>query len=319
MKALVFENELKFDNNYQAPTPKKGEALVRLTTAGICNTDLEITKGYMGFKGIPGHEFIGIVEEINGDDKTFIGKRVAGEINCGCGKCSYCYQGLQRHCMNREVIGIFNKDGCFAQYITVPVENLVEVPASLIDDEAVFVEPVAAACEILEQVHIKPDDKIAVLGDGKLGLIISLVLSTTQADLTLVGKHSNKLEIASKQGLKTMLLQDVTSSKSFDIVVDATGSVNGFETALNLVKPRGVVVLKSTVAADKPLNLAPVVIDEITIVGSRCGQFEPALRLLAKKQFDLKPLITASYKFDDAIEAFNLNAQKDTLKVLLKF
>lgn len=319
MKALVFDNELKLDNNYEKPVPKNGEALIKITMAGICNTDLEITKGYMGFKGIPGHEFVGIVEEINADDKSMLGKRVAVEINCGCAKCSYCLQNLQRHCLNRHVIGIFKKDGCFAEYITVLLENLVEVPECLSDEEAVFVEPVAAALEILEQVHIKPADKIAILGDGKLGLLISFVLSTTQADLTLIGKHSNKLEIATKQGVKTALLGDITESKSFDIVIDATGSVKGFETALSLVKSRGIIVLKSTVAADKPLNLAPVVIDEITIVGSRCGQFKPAFRLLAKKQFDLKPLISGVYDFDRAIEAFEQNMKKDTLKVLLRF
>ncbi|MFA6988956.1 MAG: alcohol dehydrogenase catalytic domain-containing protein [Candidatus Gastranaerophilaceae bacterium] len=319
MKALVFDNELKIDYNYLKPIPQKGEALIKISMAGLCNTDLEITKGYMGFKGIPGHEFVGIVEEINSDDKSLIGKRVVGEINCGCGNCYYCHQNMQRHCPNRQTLGIFQKDGCFADYITIPVENIFEIPSVVTDEEAVFVEPVAAALEILEQVHIKPADKIAVLGDGKLGLLIAFVLSTTQGDLTLIGKHSNKLEIAEKQGIKTALLQNVEIKKDFDIVVDATGSINGLEIALSLIKPRGILVLKSTVASDKPLNLAPVVIDEITIVGSRCGQFKPALRLLEKKQFDIKSLITSIYPFEKALEAFEINKRKDSLKVLIEF
>ena len=319
MKALVFDNELKIDNNYPKPSPKKGEALIKIKLAGLCNTDREITKGYMGFKGILGHEFVGIVEEINADDKSLLGKRVVGEINCGCGNCSYCFRNLQRHCPNRQTLGIFQKDGCFADYITLPLENIVEIPASVSDEVAVFAEPVAAALEILEQVHIKPADKIAVLGDGKLGLLIAFVLSTMQADLTLVGKHENKLEMASKQGIKTKLLETLEIKKDFDIVVDATGSVNGFETAVSLVKPRGILVLKSTVAADKPLNLAPIVIDEITVVGSRCGQFKPALRLLAKEKFDIDALVSGVYSFENALEAFEVNKQKDTLKVLLKF
>ncbi len=319
MKALVFDNELKFVEDYKKPIPQKGEALIKLTYAGICNTDVEITKGYMGFKGICGHEFLGIVEEINAEDKSLLGKRVTGEINLGCGHCPDCAKGMQRHCQNRQTLGIFKKDGTFAEYLTLPLENIIEIPKSISDEEAILIEPLAAALEILEQVHIKPADKIAVLGDGKLGLLISLVLSTTQADLVTIGKHENKLEILNKQGIKTKFLKDTNEMKYYDIVVDATGSVDGFEKAVSLVKPRGIFVLKSTVAAEKPLNLAPLVIDEITVVGSRCGQFRPALRLLEKKILDLKPLLTKVFSFNDAKEAFEFAQQKGVLKVVLKF
>ncbi len=319
MKALLFDNELKFVEDYKKPVPQKGEALIKLTYAGICNTDVEITKGYMGFKGICGHEFLGVVEEINAYDKSLLNKRVTGEINLGCGNCPDCAKGMQRHCQNRQTLGIFKKDGTFAEYLTLPLENVIEIPETISDEDAILVEPLAAALEILEQVHIKPADKIAVLGDGKLGLLISLVLSTTQADLVTIGKHENKLEILNKQGIKTKFLKDSTEMKCYDIVVDATGSVDGFEKAVSLVKPRGIFVLKSTVAAEKPLNLAPLVIDEITVVGSRCGQFRPALRLLEKKILDLKPLLTKVFDFDDAKEAFDFAQQKGVLKVVLKF
>lgn len=319
MKALVFDRELNFVENYPKPIPNKGEALIKVTHAGICNTDVEITKGYMGFTGVCGHEFLGIVEDVNADDKTLVGKRVTGEINLGCEHCPDCYNNMQRHCQNRQTLGIFRKDGTFAEYITLPLENVIEIPNTVSDEEAILIEPLAAALEILEQIHIKPADKIAVLGDGKLGLLISLVLSTTPADLITIGKHANKLEILKKQGIKTKLLEDATESKYYDIVVDATGSENGFDKAISLVKPRGIFVLKSTVAAEKPMNLAPIVIDEITVVGSRCGQFRPALRLLEKKVLDLKPLISKTFSFDKAKEAFAYAQEKGVLKVVLEF
>jgi threonine dehydrogenase-like Zn-dependent dehydrogenase len=273
----------------------------------------------MGFKGICGHEFLGIVEEVNAEDKSLLGKRVTGEINLGCNNCPDCFNNMQRHCQNRQTFGILKKDGAFAEYVTLPIENVVEIPDSIPDEDAILVEPLAAALEILEQVHIKPADKVAVLGDGKLGLLISLVLSTTQADVVTIGKHENKLNILKQQGIKTKFLKDATEMKCYDIVVDATGSVDGFEKAISLVKPRGIFVLKSTVAAEKPLNLAPVVIDEITIVGSRCGQFRPALRLLEKKILDLKPLLSKTFEFKNAKEAFEYAQEKGVLKVIMKF
>ena len=314
MKAVVFDKELKLVKDYEKPTPKKGEALIRVTLAGICNTDYEITKGYMGYKGILGHEAVGIVEDVNSEDKSLIGKRVVSEISYGCKEpdCPYCVQKLYRHCPNRHTLGIWRKDGCFAEYFTMPVEVLFEVPDNVPDEQAVFVEPLAAACEITEQLHIKPFEKVIVLGDGKLGLITALTLNAQNIDVTLVGKHQNKLDIAKAQGVKTSLLQDFPIEKKYDVVVEATGSVSGFETSIALTKPRGVLVLKSTVATGKELNLAPIVIDEITVLGSRCGQFGPALRLLKSGKIDFTPLISARYKADDAIEAFEKNKERET-------
>ena len=321
MKAVVFDEGLKLVNDYKKPIPQKGEALVRVTLAGICNTDYEITKGYMGYKGILGHEAVGVVEEINDEDKSLLGKRVVPEISYGCKKpnCPYCAEKLYRHCPERHTLGIWRKDGVFGEYFTIPLEVLFEVPENVPDEQAVFVEPLAAACEITEQLHIKPFQKVIVLGDGKLGLITALTLNAQNYDVTLVGKHQNKLDIAKAQGVKTALLQDFPIEKKYDVVVEATGSVSGFETSLALTKPRGVLVLKSTVATGKEINLAPIVIDEITVLGSRCGQFGPALRLLESGKIDFSPLISAKYNVDDALEAFEKNKEKETLKVLLQF
>lgn len=321
MKAVVFDKELKLVNDYKKPVPQKGEALIRITLAGICNTDYEITKGYMGYVGILGHEAVGIVEEINDTDQSLLGKRVVSEISYGCKEpdCPYCAEKLYRHCPNRHTLGIWKKDGCFAEYMTMPLEVLFEVPDNVTDEQAVFVEPLAAACEITEQLHIKPFEKVVVLGDGKLGLITALTLNAQNVDVILVGKHQNKLDIAKAQGVETSLLNDFVIEKKYDVVVEATGSISGFETALALTKPRGVLVLKSTVAASKEFNLAPIVIDEITVLGSRCGQFAPALRLLKNNRIDFTPLISAVYNADDALEAFEKNKERDVLKVLLKF
>lgn len=319
MKAVVFDNELKLVNDYKKPTPKEGEALIKITLAGICNTDFEITKGYMGYKGILGHEFVGVVEEIKGKDKSLLGKRVVGEINCGCGNCEWCHQGLERHCPNRQTLGIWQKDGCMAEYLTMPLDTILEVPENVTDEQAVFVEPLAAALEILEQLHIQPIQRVVVLGDGKLGLLIALALNAHNIDVLLVGKHQNKLDIAKSQGVKTKLLDNFEIKKEWDFVVEATGSISGFEMALNLTKPRGTLVLKSTVAASKEFNLAPIVIDEIRVQGSRCGRFAPALRLLSSGKIDLNPLITGIYSIDSAIDAFEKNKVGGSLKVILKF
>lgn len=321
MKAVVFDNELKLVKDYKKPIPQKGEALVRVTLGGICNTDYEITKGYMGYVGVLGHEAVGIVEEINDEDQSLLGKRVVSEISYGCKdpECPYCAEKLYRHCPNRHTLGIWKKDGCFAEYFTMPLEVLFEVPDNVPDEQAVFVEPLAAACEITEQLHIKPFEKVVILGDGKLGLITALTLNAQNIDVVLVGKHQNKLDIANAQGVETALLNEFKIEKKYDVVVEATGSISGFESALALTKPRGTLVLKSTVAASKEFNLAPIVIDEITVLGSRCGQFGAALRLLKSGKVDFSPLISATYSVDDAIEAFEKNKEKDTLKVLLKF
>ena len=321
MKAIVFDKELKLDKNYAKPVPQKGEALIRVKLAGICNTDYEITKGYMGYVGVLGHEFVGIVEDVNGEDKSWIGKRVVAEISYGCNDpdCEWCAKKNYRHCPGRHTIGIWQKDGCFAEYITIPTNILFEVPQNVPDEQAVFVEPLAAACEISEQLHIEPMKKVLVLGDGKLGLTTALTLHAQNLDVLLVGKHQNKLDIAKAQGVKTELLSNFKIEKKYDVVVEATGTASGFETSMSLTKPRGVLVLKSTVATGKELNLAPIVIDEITVLGSRCGQFPPALRLLENNRIDFKPFITKIYSVDDAIEAFEANKSKESIKILIKF
>ena len=320
MKAIVFDNELKLDKNYPKPIPQEGEALIKVSLAGICNTDYEITKGYMGYKGILGHEFVGVVEEVNGEDKSLVGKRVVAEISYGCNdsNCEWCANKNYRHCPNRHTLGIWKKDGCFAEYMTMPTNVLFEVPENVSDEQAVFVEPLAAACEITEQLHIEPMQKVVVLGDGKLGLTTALTLNAQNLDVLLVGKHQNKLDIAAVQGVKTQLLNSFIQEKIYDVVVEATGTASGFETSIALTKPRGTLVLKSTVATGKELNLAPIVIDEITVLGSRCGQFPPALRLLKNERIDFKPFISGIYSIDDAIQAFEANKSKESIKILIR-
>lgn len=318
MKALVFDKELRLAE-YDKPVPMQGEALIRVTHAGICNTDHEIVKGYKDYCGILGHEAVGVVEEINASDKSLLGKRVVAEINIGCRKCKWCDCGFYSHCPDRRTLGINGKNGCFAEYFTVPLEVLHEVPFNISDEQAVFVEPLAAALEIGQQLHIKPDDKVLVLGDGKLGIIIALALGSQNIDTTLVGKHQSNLNIALSQGVKTVLLHDIKTERAWDVVVEATGSISGFETAMALVKPRGNLVLKSTTAAGKELNLAPIVINEITVLGSRCGPFTPALRLLETGKVDFTPMISGTYTIDMAIEAFNRSKEKGVLKIIIEF
>lgn len=319
MRAVVFDETLKIDENYAKPTPKKGEALIRINYAGVCNTDAEIIKGYMGYKGILGHEFVGVVEEVNDEDKSLLGKRVVGEISDACEDCEMCHLGLQRHCGNRVTMGILNHDGCMAEYLTWTIKDLLEVPANVTDEEAVLVEPLAAGLEILEQIHIQPIERLLILGDGKLGLLTALGLHASNVDVTLVGKHENKLDIAKAQGVKTMLLSELEIKPEWDYVVEATGSSSGFETAMALTKPRGTLVLKSTVADSKPMNLAPVVINELRVQGSRCGRFKPALRVLESHKIDVKPLISRIYESKDSIEAFEENKSRESIKVIIKF
>lgn len=322
MKALVYDNELKLDKNYPNPTVKDDEVLIKTSMVGICNTDYEITQGYMGYKGVIGHEFVGVVCEVGKNvDKNLLNKRVVGEINCACNDCSWCHQGLQRHCPNRSTLGIWQKDGCFSEYFTLPKENVIEISDNIDDTTATFTEPLAAAYEILEQVHIKPDAKVAILGDGKLGLCISLVFNALNIDYIHIGKHEEKLVISKNLGAKTMLLSEIKEEdkKSFDVVVEATGSTGGFETSASLVKPRGTLVLKSTIVAREGLNLASIVVDEVNIVGSRCGQFRPILRLLEKGKIDVKPLVSAVYGVDEFEKAFEENSKRGSLKVLVRF
>ncbi len=335
MKAVVFnKNGLQLADDYPRPVLKEGEALVRVAVAGICGTDLEVLGGYKGFEGVMGHEFCGVIEDIKKEGSTVfidgdntrleVGARVVGEINCGCGSCSYCLSGLKSHCLRRTATGITGRDGCMAEYVALPLENLHPVPDAVSDVEAVFTEPLAAAFEITEQVHIRASDRVMVLGDGRLGILSALVLNLTQADVFLVGKYQEKLDIAAGQKVKTILLEDLLRQKevnetSWDLVVEATGSLDGFELARRLVKPRGKVVLKSTVLGKTELSLTPLVLDEITVVGSRCGPFAPALRALDKKVIEVKSLISGIYDFEQAFDAFELCRKGASLKVLLDF
>ena len=315
MRALVFKNGLSYHDDYPVPVPSESEVLIRIRCAGICNTDVEILKGYMGFSGILGHEFTGVVEE--SPDQRLIGRRVVGEINFGCGVCPYCQSGLKNHCPNRSVLGILNKNGAFADYLTLPVSNLHIIPDSISDEEAVFVEPLAAAFEIMEQVAIRPDDKVCVLGDGKLGLLIAQVLSLSRCELVVAGRHRDKLSILEKRGIRTMP-GPVPNERIFDIVVDATGSPAGLETAINIVRPRGKIIIKTTVADRGAMDLNRVVIDELTLIGSRCGTFPPAITALETKSVDVTPLISKVFDIEEGIGAFQYAARKGVLKVLLR-
>jgi len=314
MKALLFENSISI-GKIPKPARKDGESLIKVLLAGICNTDLEIVRGYMGFKGVLGHEFIGIVED--SENHSLINKRVVSEINIGCGHCDLCINGLKRHCPNRSVVGILNHQGAFAQYISLPDINLFTIPDNISDEQAVFVQPLAAALEILEQVKINPSSQVAIVGDGKLALLILQVIHLTGCKCFLFGKHKEKLEIAAKFGAITSFAKKGSSQK-FDIVIESSGKKEGFTFALNIIKPRGAIILKSTYQSNVSFNFAKIVIDEIHIIGSRCGPFEPAIFLLEKKFIHIDPLISKVFPFKDSIEAFTF-AQKDNLKVLIDF
>lgn len=316
LRALLIDNgEVKVVEDYPEPVVKPGWVLIKPSVVGICNTDLELVKGYMNFCGVPGHEFVGVVEE-SGDEKL-LGKRVVGEINFACGSCEYCGMGLQRHCPNRSVLGIQNADGAFADYITLPQENIHILPESVGDDQAVFVEPLAASLEILVQTHIKPTWRVFVLGDGKLGLLISQVLRLTGCDLVLVGKHKNKLSIVERMGVKTATPEKLPETEA-DLVVECTGNPNGYNLAKRLVRPSGIIVAKSTYHQSLELNWSEIVVDEITIIGSRCGPFAPAIRLLEKGLIDTDSLITAKYSFQEVLRAFERARDSEAIKILVR-
>ena len=316
MRALVFDGTLQFVRNYPIPDVPKGSAQVRVIKAGICKTDMELIKGYRGFKGVLGHEFVGIVTRC--DDPNWLGKRVVGEINVACGLCEWCAKGLGRHCPNRTVLGIFNHDGCMADYCVLPTGNLLEIPAAVMDDRAVMIEPLSAACEILKQVTLDGSERVVVLGDGRLGILCAWVISTVVSDVTLVGHHPEKLEPAKWRHLKTALTADSIKAGA-DIVVDATGSSQGISEAMSLCRPRGTIVLKTTVVSRDKVNLAPLVINEQTVIGSRCGQFKDGLKMLELyPDMPTQQLITARYKIEEAVTAFERARQPDALRVLLE-
>jgi threonine dehydrogenase-like Zn-dependent dehydrogenase len=313
MKALQFiGNNLKLS---EVPRPSTAnEALIRVTKSGICNTDLEIVRGYANFSGTIGHEFVGVVEE--SDDKSWIGKRVIGEINVGCGLCELCKLGDSRHCPTRTVLGIHNRDGCHAEFLTLPTKNLLEVPDEVSDESAVFSEPLAAAFGITEQVVILPNTRVAVIGDGKLGILCAMSLALKSGNVVIIGKHKEKL--ATVKNAEGVLLENAKKLPQFDVTVEASGSESGFATALNLTKPRGKLVLKSTFNGKTSLEMWKVVVDEISIVGSRCGRFAPALELLRTQQIDVESLISEEFNLSKGVEAIEKAATKGVMKVLLK-
>ncbi|MEP7338848.1 MAG: alcohol dehydrogenase catalytic domain-containing protein [Acidobacteriota bacterium] len=316
MKALRFENgKLQLA---EVPPPRvANEAFVRVTMAGICNTDLEIVRGYANFSGTLGHEFVGVVED--SPDKSQIGRRVVGEINVGCRRCELCLAGDPRHCLNRTALGIHNRDGAFAEFLNLPPENLLAVPDTVSDRQAVFTEPLAAACEILDQVEINATHRTAVIGDGKLGQLIARVVATTGCDLALIGKHAGKLELAAKAGIKTIALNElgIDPAARFDFVVEASGAPLGLQLAIDLVKPRGAIILKSTFQASVLLDTSRIVVDEISIIGSRCGRFEKALQLLEEGKVEVEDLIADEYKLRDGVAAMAAAGTPGTLKILL--
>ncbi|HYA17193.1 MAG TPA: alcohol dehydrogenase catalytic domain-containing protein [Bryobacteraceae bacterium] len=293
----------------------EGFALIRLLIAGICNTDLELQRGYYGFSGVPGHEFVG--EVVEAANKTLIGKRVVGEINLACGNCSWCARGLGRHCPSRTVLGIVRHPGAFSEFLTLPERNLHVVPDSVSSEAAVFTEPLAAACEIPDQVSIPAGARVAVLGDGKLGLLIAQVLRANGLRIHQFGRHPEKLRLAEAAGVTTEIAGDKMPVAEYGWVVDATGSPAGLKTAIQMTEPRGTVILKSTVHGEVPVDTAPVIVNEITLVGSRCGRFEPALALLESRKIDVEAMISERMPLRDAAQAFARAAERGVLKVLL--
>jgi len=316
MRALYLDKTLTLREDYAAPTPPPGEALVRVRLAGVCNTDLELVRGYMSFFGVPGHEFVGEVVQCDSAPE-WIGQRVVGEINAACGQCETCRAGRPTHCPHRTTLGIAGRDGAFAEYLCLPIANLHRVPENVPDEAAVFVEPLAAACEITQAVHIRPTDRVAVLGDGKLGLLCAQVLQLTGCDLLVIGHHEESLEILRRRGIQTTRRADIPMS-AYDVVVEATGTPEGFATARQLVRPRGTIVLKSTYHGAVDANLTRVVVDEVTLAGSRCGPFEPTLRLLAQNLVEVMPLIQGHLRLSEGLAAFERAGQRGTLKILIE-
>jgi threonine dehydrogenase-like Zn-dependent dehydrogenase len=298
MQALVFDSGRAAVRDRPLPRPRRGFALVRVVLSGICNTDLELRRGYHGFSGVPGHEFVGVVE--GPASSTWLKKRVVGEINLACGRCFSCARGLGRHCPKRTVLGILRHSGAHAEYLTLPEANLREVPGNVTDEEAVFVEPLAAACEILDQVEVGAATRAAVLGAGKLGTLCAAVLRKAGASVALLDRGER------------------ARAGSFDLVVEATGSPTGMPRAIELVRPRGTIVWKTTHHAPARFDAAPLVVNEITVVGSRCGRFEPALELLEAHKVDVGSLVSAEFPLSQAVRALSHAARRGVRKVLLR-
>jgi len=324
MNALVLTDDgPQLRTDWSAPAVSAGEALIRVRLAGVCSTDLELVAGYKGgYRGVLGHEFVGDVVEAQGAAE-WVGRRVVGEINVGCGACALCARGLGQHCRQRTSLGIIGRDGAFAEYLTLPVANLHEVPGHIADEEAVFTEPLAAALQILQQIHIEPDSRVVLLGAGRLGLLIAQVLAQTQCALTVLGRNPDKLAILDALHIPTQRATSATldalAARPADVVVEATGSPAGFATARQLVRPGGTLALKSTFAAGLPdFDISALVVDEITLVGSRCGPFAPALRMLARHAVTVAPLIHARYALRDAVKALHHARRPGVVKVLIE-
>lgn len=319
MLALQVDKKKLLVRDVDQPEPG-AEALVRVLLSGICNTDLEIARGYAGFKGTIGHEFVGLVEEAS--DKSMVGRRVVGEINAGCGACDLCKGGDARHCPDRTVLGILGRDGAHAEFLQLPLTNLLPVPDSVVDEHAVFAEPLGAACGIMERVAIKSTDNVAVIGDGKLGLLCAQAIALTGANVLLIGKHAEKLRIAERRGIETLSpAMGAKRKRQFDVVVEASGSPTGVTGALDMLRPRGTLVLKSTFegpARMGEINQAPLVVDEISIIGSRCGRLQPALDLLKKGALDIDSLISEEYPLARGVHAMGRAGKKGVLKVFLR-
>jgi threonine dehydrogenase-like Zn-dependent dehydrogenase len=315
MISIHLENRRIKVQNVTKPRRPQGFALIRLLCGGICNTDLELQRGYYGFSGTPGHEFVG--EVVEADERRWVGRRVVGEINLACGKCNWCSRGLGRHCPARSVLGIVEHPGAFRELLTLPEANLHEVPAAVPTQRAVFTEPLAAACEILDQVRIPKGAEVAILGDGKLGLLVAQVLNAKGFRVHHYGRHRRKLKISERVGIGTEIVGKQVPLACYGWVVEATGSRDGLRQAVRMTVPRGTVIMKSTVHGLVPIDTAPVIVHEITLVGSRCGRFEPALKLLQGTKINLDDMISDEFSLDDAPKAFRRAAERDVLKVLL--
>ena len=316
MHALWLEDQkISFRRDVPRPVPDQETALIRVLIAGICATDLEMVKGYYPFTGVPGHEFVGIVESAPAGP-AWVGKRVVGEINISCGQCPPCRRGDQTHCQQRKILGMKKNGGTFAEFLTLPLRNLYQIPDSVSNEEAVFVEPLAAAYEILVQVSIQAADRVLVIGAGRLGQLIAQVVATTGCHLQVVTRHEFQREILENRGIAT-LEEGQIRGNNYDFVVEATGSSDGFSIAQTAVRPRGTIILKSTYAGEMQVNFSSIVVDEIQVVGSRCGPFAPALKLLQQKIVDPTPLISDQFQLQDGIQAFARAAQPGVLKVLL--
>jgi threonine dehydrogenase-like Zn-dependent dehydrogenase len=315
MRALVYSDKLHLQTDFATPIAQPHQALIKISKAGICNTDLELTHGYMGFQGVLGHEFVGVVVQ---GDQHLLNKRVVGEINVAEGDCDMCRRGIPSQCRYRTTVGIFQHQGAFADYLALTTDNLFVVPDNVSDTEAVFVEPLAAACQILEAVHISPRDKVVVVGAGKLGLLCAQVLRLTGADVCVVVRREKPLKMLKKWGLRAVSRADLQDNQA-DIVVDCTGTAEGFADGLTLVKPRGTIVLKSTYTDIPSANLTKVVIDEVRVIGSRCGPFDAALRLLEAKLVDVNSMVDAHYPFNEAMQAFDKAFLPGALKVIIDF